>query len=65
MNDPKVPGGGLDQILDLVPNPRCLVWGFSVVDGQRTTLVFEHDTFSRSRKISKRQAQVFKSLDFP
>jgi hypothetical protein len=65
MNDPKVPGGRMDQILDLVPNPFCLVWGFSVMDGQRTTLIFEHDTFPRIRKISQRHAQAFQSLDFP
>jgi hypothetical protein len=65
MNDPKVPGGRMDQILDLVPNPLRLIWGLSVVDGQCPTLVFEHDTFSRSRKTSKWLTQVFKSLDFP
>jgi hypothetical protein len=54
----------MDQILDLVPNSLRLLWCLSVVDGQRPPLVFEDDTFSRSRKTSKWLTQVFKSLDF-
>jgi hypothetical protein len=65
MKHPEVPGGWKDQILDLMPNCLCLFRGLTVVDGQSAALVFQHDTPSRSRKLSKRAPQMFESIGFP